>query len=588
MLRDEAIEVAPTWAQEEQTNAQTSRAQRMRVHRESAHRESAHRESAQSDASYREIDRQLRRLAKQKARLEIEEAKWLREAERLRVWRKLGYSTALEYLEDVFGYAPRTAMERLRVAKELGELPALEAEVRSGALPWSAARELTRVMTPATESRWLERARGKNVHDIGLLVSGHRKGDDPEAPNDPALMTRRLVLELPTALDALFEKTRLALETERGEHLDDLAVFEAMCMCALEPGAPAGGDKASKPMHRIVSFKCDDCARGWREGRGRLVPITAADIAVAACDAELVNAPGPAELATEVDASDAELFEPTAPAALLTEAGSGDTTNHLLLQERGVLRTSDGKVRTKRRPPPTLTIPKATRDFVWARDHGRCRVPGCRATRYIACHHLEFRSHGGDHHEENLLLLCAGHHQLLHDGLLTITGRAPDELIFMRGGRRLVDARSPVSIATDETVRREVGGSGPVHATKRSRFEDVVIFEHAKQALMQLGFKARAARAALNEVCAHVGADDVASLDVASLVKAVLDLERNAPATPASASSDDQRRDAVSALVQLGYARPIASAAVEGASAHVSANSDLASLIKEALRRCSS
>src|SRR4051794_2343120 len=93
MLRDEGVEVASTWTQEEATN------------------------------SYREIDRQLRSIAKQRAGLDIEEARWLREAEKQRIWRKLGFSTALEYLEDVFAYAPRTAMERLRVAKELGDLP---------------------------------------------------------------------------------------------------------------------------------------------------------------------------------------------------------------------------------------------------------------------------------------------------------------------------------------------------------------------------------------------------------------------------------------------------------------------------------
>ena len=111
MFRDEAIEVAPTWAQDDQTGT-----------------------------SYREIDQQLRRIAKKQAGLDAKQAKWLREAERHRIWRKLGFSTALEYLEDVFGYSPRTAMERLRVAKELGELPSLEAELASGALPWSAAR----------------------------------------------------------------------------------------------------------------------------------------------------------------------------------------------------------------------------------------------------------------------------------------------------------------------------------------------------------------------------------------------------------------------------------------------------------------
>src|SRR5690606_4446683 len=118
--------VAPTWAQE-----------------------------TDHSVGYREIDRELRRIAKRRAGLDVEEARWLREAEKQRVWRKLGFSTALEYLEDVFGYAPRTAMERLRVARELAELPALEAELRQGALPWSAVRELSRVMTPHTEAAWL-------------------------------------------------------------------------------------------------------------------------------------------------------------------------------------------------------------------------------------------------------------------------------------------------------------------------------------------------------------------------------------------------------------------------------------------------
>jgi hypothetical protein len=68
MFTDEAIEVAPTWAQDDNKRA-----------------------------SYREIDKTLRRIAKRRAALDVEEARWLREAERGRIWRKLGFSTALEY-----------------------------------------------------------------------------------------------------------------------------------------------------------------------------------------------------------------------------------------------------------------------------------------------------------------------------------------------------------------------------------------------------------------------------------------------------------------------------------------------------------
>jgi hypothetical protein len=539
MLRDEAIEVAPTWAQNNQTHA-----------------------------SHCEIDKQLRRIAKKRAALDVEEARWLREAERQRIWRKLGFSTALEYLEDVFGHTPRTALERLRVAKELGELPALEAALASGALPWSAARELSRVMTPATESRWLERARGKNVADIAALVSGRKKGDDPDAPKDPALMTRRLVLELPPALDALFEKTRLALEQERGERLDDVVVFEAMCMRSLAPVLPALESKPPKPLHRIISFRCEECLRGWCEGRGRRVPIAREDLELAACDAELVRELGPAVLAAEHDTA-------------VDSTDDGNTHSCAATSGSHVPRTKNGKVQTKRRSPPTLTIPKATRDFVWARDQGRCRVPGCRATRHLTFHHLRFLSEGGDHDPGNLILICDGHHKVLHQRLLTITGRAPDELTFTRGGKRLVDSRSMTETNAAESLRDDSNRSANDGArrAKRHRFDDVVTFEHAKQALMQLGYKARAARAALDAACAHVGGDAEVALLVKTALKQRVDLQR-------PGSDDDLQADATKALTQLGYSHALARAAVTGASAHVGATAALTTLIKEALRRC--
>jgi Holliday junction resolvasome RuvABC DNA-binding subunit len=41
----------------------------------------------------------------------------------------------------------------------------------------------------------------------------------------------------------------------------------------------------------------------------------------------------------------------------------------------------------------------------------------------------------------------------------------------------------------------------------KSRFAEVSKLEHAKQALRQLGYTARTARAALEQASAHVGAD---------------------------------------------------------------------------------
>jgi hypothetical protein len=127
--------------------------------------------AAAATPSHQEIDCHLRRIAKQRAGLDTEQARWLRRAEEQDSWRALGYVHALEYLEEVFGYAPRTAQEKLRVAKELGDLPTLEAELASGHMPYSIVRELSRVATPQTEASWIEQARGRNYRQVEQMLA---------------------------------------------------------------------------------------------------------------------------------------------------------------------------------------------------------------------------------------------------------------------------------------------------------------------------------------------------------------------------------------------------------------------------------
>src|SRR5438876_725183 len=139
---------------------------------------------------WREVDLQLRGIAKRRAALDAEEARWLREAHRLRIWREVGCGSLLEYMERRLGYTPHTAAERLRVAIAIEQLPAIESALETGELPFSAVRELTRVMTDETESAWLDAARGKSVHEIEQLVAGRRKGDVPTDAPDPDLEPR--------------------------------------------------------------------------------------------------------------------------------------------------------------------------------------------------------------------------------------------------------------------------------------------------------------------------------------------------------------------------------------------------------------
>lgn len=57
---------------------------------------------------------------------------------------------------------------------------------------------------------------------------------------------------------------------------------------------------------------------------------------------------------------------------------------------------------------------------VHKRDHWRCRVPGCGRRNNLHAHHIIFRSAGGDDLEENLVTVCRGCHEALHNRQLFI------------------------------------------------------------------------------------------------------------------------------------------------------------------------
>jgi hypothetical protein len=95
-----------------------------------------------------------------------------------------------------------------------------------------------------------------------------------------------------------------------------------------------------------------------------------------------------------------------------------------------------GSVDAEKPATATQDVPPRVRRLVFHRDGYRCRVPGCRSARFLEVHHIVHREHGGTSEPSNLILLCDGHHTKHHDGFITIGGRAPDQLSFVRGNRR--------------------------------------------------------------------------------------------------------------------------------------------------------
>ncbi|HEX2687431.1 MAG TPA: HNH endonuclease signature motif containing protein [Kofleriaceae bacterium] len=325
------------------------------------------------------VDRALRAIRSSRAALDASEARWLREAEALQIWRPLGMVSALDYLERVLGYAPRTAQERLRVARALGTLPKITAALAGGELTFSAVRELTRVATPATEASWIAASRDKNLRQIEELVADHRPGDQPDDPPDPEARSHVVRFELSAETFARLRQARQVLDDEHGTSLLEDALMAALCDAVLDR-APAA-EPTGRAKFQIAVTLCRRCRRGWQEGAGAQIAIDSAAVDRALCDAQHLGS-----------------IDGAAP-----ERAHQDIS------------------------------PSVAR-FVWRRDGGRCRVDGCRSSRGLELHHVVHRADGGGHEAGNLVLLCSSCHLAHHRGVLAISGTA-DRLEIRRAGQ---------------------------------------------------------------------------------------------------------------------------------------------------------
>jgi hypothetical protein len=459
------------------------------------------------------VDRALRTIAQRRAGLDAEEARWLREAEALEIWRPLGMVSALDYMERVLGYAPRTAQDRLRVARALGALPRLTAALASGALVFSAVRELTRVATHATEAAWLAEAQGKNLREIEDLVADHRLGDRPEDPKDPTARTHIVRLELSAETFALLRQARQVLDDEHGTSLSEDQLVAQLCGAVLDGSsceAPTGRAK-----FQVAVTVCERCQQGWQHGAGAKIPIAAAAVERALCDAQHIG-------------------------------------------------SIDGETPERAHQDVSPSVAR----FVWHRDGGRCRVPGCRSSRGLEIHHIVHRADGGGHDALGLVLLCSSCHLAHHAGTLAITGTA-DRLEVIRPAQAspepassrvgTCDARvglgAPSAAVTAEVANTGAhvgagagqGRCGHPSATsteeptnradhpRATRLDVAELCAEAKVALKQMGWKPATAQAAVRAAASMLG-------EHATLERVLFEALRQCPRPSATAAPTAEAR----------------------------------------------
>jgi hypothetical protein len=404
------------------------------------------------------LHRRLKRIAKARASLDLQEAEALREAQRLQLWRQFGHTSLADYMVNELGYSShRVAEDRLRVANALPALPALTAAIQNGNINFSQAKELVRVATPDTEKVWIEKAQEMNVREVEQAVAGHAKGDLPDDPIDPRLVRKSMWLSVRPETEVLFREVRQALDRERGEKLDEDAVMEALCRTYLSARASRAVGRSVGATNNAATNNAatnnamtndamtndaatnnaatNNAATNNAGANGNAMTIAAAAIPT---QNESGSNPRGFEVPSKLDGAAPYRVAVT----VCKECKRGWQHGGGLVREMtpaAVERATcdaqwigdlDSNVVERARQE----ISAAMRRKVLHRDQKRCQVPGCLSHNNLDVHHILQLMHGGTNELSNLITLCEAHHLALHDGTLIIE-RVSGELRFRHEGR---------------------------------------------------------------------------------------------------------------------------------------------------------
>jgi len=351
-------------------------------------------------------------------------------------WYEQGAASCASWLAWRIGLDSATARERVRVARALGKLPAIDEALRAGKLSYAKARALTRVATPETETKLLEVAVVATGAQLERICRGYRRALAPDeglAPEErsvrrrdlPGGMVRLEIVLAPDEADLLLralDRAREVVHEETDGSAETRKRDNVQADVSAETSAPGSTwpSRADGVVALAENFLAGNPATG--NGGERF------------------------QVMVHVDQ------DPLAPDGVLSASlddgtrVSAETFRRIACDCGVVAATGDGaQLNIGRR---ARSIPPAIRRALALRDRG-CRFPGCTHTRFLHGHHIRHWLAGGETSVNNLALLCTFHHHLVHEGGWAVARGLDEELTFTAPDGRALQAEPPQHIAED-------------------------------------------------------------------------------------------------------------------------------------------
>jgi hypothetical protein len=357
-------------------------------------------------------------------------------------WHQQGAVSCAHWLAWRTGLDSATAREKVRVARALGRLPAIDEALRLATLSYAKVRALTRVATPENEALLLSLALEATGAQLERLCRGYRSvlaADEAPAPEERSVRKRLLSgglvkVELVLSPDEADLVLR-AIDRAREVHAERQAAEPV----PPEPASaePAPVEAPSRPPAEAFS--------GPPAGVSAETPWPSrADGAVALAESFLAGHPvsgtGGDRFQVIVHL-DQDVLGPDGALAGTLEDGthvSAETLRRVAC-DCGLVAAGANELTIGRR---ARTIPPAIRRGLMLRDRG-CVFPGCTHTRFLHGHHIRHWLHGGETSIDNLALLCTVHHHLVHEGGWKVARGADGTLVFASPAGRGLPAEPP-------------------------------------------------------------------------------------------------------------------------------------------------
>jgi hypothetical protein len=312
------------------------------------------------------------------------------------MWKQDGATSMADWLVGRYTISVGTAREWITVARALTEQPHIRETYANGRLSWDQLRALVRFTSPDDEAEWAQRAPtmtvaqlravNKTVTSVDVVEAHQRRWvswwfederpgfhmtvdmADPEGATLATWLTRRANQYDPDPQSGVYEP------------------FEARCADAL--------------------YELASQALGADRDHDRATVVIHTDLAT------LIDKVGTATFAD-------------GPAL------ANDTLRRLACDARLQLAINDPEQGTIGVGRTTRTIPPWLARLVRLRDQG-CRFPLCRRTRWTQAHHIIHWVDGGPTNLDNLIILCAFHHRLIHEHGWTIHGHPGGKITWHR------------------------------------------------------------------------------------------------------------------------------------------------------------